>query len=182
MLRAPTLTSDRHGCSEATRTEPAGLRQTSRTFKVVGEIPGVEQRRVSKQSRRFSSSRAGSGAGWTRTRTHPRITCGTRPTHLVHKLQLLPSADEPIGVDEAAAHGLGVEDHVSGHAHQDVPVVPRVGEATHCHAETTGGGCGVGGLLLNHLETRTIWRKHSSGTSCVAFMLIQMDAATQLVQ
>lgn len=59
---------------------------------------------------------------------------GTR-THLVHKLQLLPAADQPVGVDETAGHGLGVEDHVPGHAHQNVPVVSRVGETAHRHAE-----------------------------------------------
>lgn len=53
----------------------------------------------------------------------------------MHKLQLLASADEPIGVDEAAAHRSGVENHVSGDAHQDVPIVSCVGEATHCNAE-----------------------------------------------
>lgn len=52
----------------------------------------------------------------------------------MHKLQFLPSADQPIGVDEATSHRLGVEDHVPGHAHQNVPVVPRVGEAAHCNA------------------------------------------------
>lgn len=52
----------------------------------------------------------------------------------MHKLQFLPAADQPIGVDETTSHRLGVEDHVPGDAHQDVPVVSRVGEAAHCDA------------------------------------------------
>jgi len=53
----------------------------------------------------------------------------------VHKLQFLPSTGEPIGVDKAAAHGPGVEDHVSGDAHQDIPIISSVGETTHCNTE-----------------------------------------------
>lgn len=56
-------------------------------------------------------------------------------SHLVHKLQLLSAAGEPIGVDEAAARRSGVENHVSGHAHQNVPIISCVGETTHCNAE-----------------------------------------------
>lgn len=52
----------------------------------------------------------------------------------MHKLQFLPAADQPIGIDKTTGHGLGVEDHVSGHAHQNVPVVSRVGETAHCNA------------------------------------------------
>lgn len=58
-----------------------------------------------------------------------------RHTHLVHKLQLLPSANQPIGVDKAAAHWSRVENHVSCDAHQNVPIVSCVREATHRNAE-----------------------------------------------
>lgn len=64
-----------------------------------------------------------------------KLTPNVTETHLVHKLQLLPSTDESICVDEAATHWPWVENHVSGNTDQDVPIVTRVGESTSGHTE-----------------------------------------------
>jgi len=52
----------------------------------------------------------------------------------VHELQFLASTDEPIGVDEATGHGSGVENHVFGNAHKNIPIISCVGETTHGNA------------------------------------------------
>lgn len=71
-------------------------------------------------------------------------------TDLVYKLQLLPSTSEAIGVDKAAAHRSGVENHVSGNAHQNVPIISCVGETTH---RNTGKGKERTHEMLDHCKT-----------------------------
>lgn len=56
-------------------------------------------------------------------------------TNLVHKLQLLPSTDESIGVDKATTHWSWVENHIPGNAHQNIPIISCVGETAHSDTE-----------------------------------------------
>lgn len=72
------------------------------------------------------------------------VYCLPFPAHLVHKLQLVSAPCQAIGVDVATGYRSGVQDHVPGHAHQHVPVISPIREATDGHTTTgQGGGGGV---------------------------------------
>lgn len=55
-------------------------------------------------------------------------------TYLVNKLQLVTPTGKAIGVNVTPAYGTWVKNHVSGHTHQQVPVIASVSKVTHCHA------------------------------------------------